>query len=427
MLKNLNLKNVGPAPKLDLEFAQRLNLLTGDNGLGKSFLLDVAWWAMTRKWPSEVNPKLTGGNTALPRNKKETASVEFTFSAVSKDQQGKSEFQPREQGWKIPAGRPANPGLVFYAMADGSFAVWDPARNYWKAKGDSGVERPPAYIFSPKEVWDGLQRPDGTWTCNGLIRDWAGWQKENGRAFDSLKGVLSVLSPASEERLEPGSLTRISLDDVRDMPTLKMAYGQEVPLVHASAGMRRIIALAYFLVWCWEEHIKAKELLGEEFETKSVFLVDEVESHLHPKWQRSIIKSLMSVMNKLMYSEDSEIQLIIATHSPLIMASSEPLFDHAKDAWFDLDLEDSEVVLRKREFEKFGDATTWLISEAFDLPTSRPLEYEKLIEEASRMLESGHANEEQFRELNGKLIQALSPKDDFLFRWHYFGKQKGWL
>ena len=61
MLKHLELKNVGPAARMKLDFGSRLNLLTGDNGLGKSFLLDIAWWALTRRWPAEVNPKLESG------------------------------------------------------------------------------------------------------------------------------------------------------------------------------------------------------------------------------------------------------------------------------------------------------------------------------------------------------------------------------
>jgi predicted ATPase len=44
MLEYLHLKTVGPAPEMELVLGRRLNLLTGDNGLGKSFLLDVAWW-----------------------------------------------------------------------------------------------------------------------------------------------------------------------------------------------------------------------------------------------------------------------------------------------------------------------------------------------------------------------------------------------
>ena len=41
MLEYLHLKNVGPAPEMELQLAPRLNLLTGDNGLGKS---EVGLW-----------------------------------------------------------------------------------------------------------------------------------------------------------------------------------------------------------------------------------------------------------------------------------------------------------------------------------------------------------------------------------------------
>ena len=134
MIKHLKMTNVGPAPKMELEFGKRLNLITGDNGLGKSFLLDIAWWVMTRKWPAELNPKLTSGKVALPTDRKQEAEIDFSFSAVSKTKDYISKFEPREQNWTVQKGRPANPGLVFYALADGSFAVWDPARNYWKSK-----------------------------------------------------------------------------------------------------------------------------------------------------------------------------------------------------------------------------------------------------------------------------------------------------
>src|SRR5579871_1920439 len=50
MLRYLRMEGVGPAPEMGLDIAPRLNLLTGDNGLGKTFILDVAWWALTRTW-----------------------------------------------------------------------------------------------------------------------------------------------------------------------------------------------------------------------------------------------------------------------------------------------------------------------------------------------------------------------------------------
>jgi predicted ATP-binding protein involved in virulence len=54
MLDNLRIRNVCLAPELSFSFAPRFNVVTGDNGLGKSFLLDIAWWALTRTWASQV-------------------------------------------------------------------------------------------------------------------------------------------------------------------------------------------------------------------------------------------------------------------------------------------------------------------------------------------------------------------------------------
>ena len=425
MIKHLRMTNIGPAPRMELEFGERLNLLTGDNGLGKSFLLDIAWWSMTRKWPAELNPKLTAGKVALPSDKQRKAEIEFSYSSVSRNVEFASEFDTQTQNWTVKRGRPGQPGLVFYAAADGSFAVWDPARNYWKKKAEEGHDRPPAYVFSPKDVWDGLQREDGVWLCNGLIRDWASWQKEKGHTFELLTSVLEVLSPTPDEKLVPGDLTRISLDDVRDMPTLKMSYGQEVAVVHASSGMRRIISLAYFLVWCWDEHLKAKKLFGEEPETRTVFLVDEVESHLHPKWQRTVILALMKVMEKLATSP--KVQLIAVTHSPLVMASVEPVFDNEKDAWFDLDLIDDHVALTRRQFIRQGDVRNWLTSEAFDMKSGYSIEAEQMLEEAAQAMSDDTFGRVEAQALDQRLRNVLSETDPFWMRWRFVAEKKGWL
>lgn len=430
MLKHLRLTNIGPADSIEILFANRLNLITGDNGLGKSFLLDIAWWSMTRKWPAEINPKLTAGKKALPRLEGE-ATIDFSFTGKTKPEEYISSYLRREQAWTGRPGRPPNPGLVFYAMADGSFAVWDPARNYWRTQNGVDVQdRPPAYVFSPTEVWDGLPGEEGKWLCNGLIRDWAGWQKEGGAAFKNLCAVLEVLSPSPEEKLVPGELTRISLDDVRDMPTIKMPYGNDVAVAHASSGMRRIIALAYFLVWCWEEHQKAAKLLAEPTTNQVVFLIDEVESHLHPKWQRRIVPALLNVVQSLIAG--AEVQVLAVTHSPLVMASVEPRFDEQQDAWFDLDLVRADnntptVEFKKRAYVRLGEVSRWLVSDAFDLGSARSLEAEQVLQQAAEILSEKIIDPIRAKELDAQLRGLLGDTDPFWIRWRYVGEKQGWL
>ncbi len=372
MLSRLTLSNTGPAPAMELNLGSRLNVLTGATGLGKTFVLDCIWWALTHTWPAQVNPQLAAGRMALPADRKKPATISAVFSAAP-DTSGvsassgalgtvtwKSTFNARAQSWTSRQGKPVSPanpasppnlGLVFSVMADGCFAVWDPVRTMRTLRGGEGDARPAAYVFSPAQVWNGLRDAQGVWLSNGLIWDWANWQKEDGQAFARLKAVLAALSPSAEEKLVPGRLVRISLKDARDIPTVRMPYGQDVPVLHAASGMRRLAALAWLLVWCLEEHGRAAELLGEEPAKRAVLCVDDVEAHLHPGWQRTIVPALMKAMDAVGMGEDGmgkATQLVVTTHSPLIMASVETLFDSTKDAWFDLKLTDGRVALTKQ-------------------------------------------------------------------------------
>lgn len=424
MIDYLRLSGVGPAPELEMDFGDRLNVITGDNGLGKSFLLDIAFWAMTRRWPAEINPRLTSGRSAVPREGEE-GEIGFAFTGETRIKAYESRFDRRARAWTGPPGRPANPGLVLYAMADGGFALWDPKRNYWRTQAGIDVqERRPAYVFAPQDVWDGLSDEQGIY-CNGLIRDLAAWQREQGAAWGHLTSVLKAMSPSPTEPLEMGELTRISLDDARAMPTIRMPYGQSVPVIHASAGIRRMLALAYLLVWAWQEHVEAARLLGEPSSGQLVFLIDEIESHLHPRWQFKVISALMAVVAEM--AKEAHVQLLAATHSPQVLASLEPIFDDAFDAWFDLDYTGRATVeLTRRPFEKRGSVSNWLTSEAFDLDSDRSPEIASKLRDADALVQSANPGVEALEAQHQVLVEFLNPKDPFLFRWRAAAERKGW-
>jgi hypothetical protein len=417
-----------------IDFAQRLNIITGDNGLGKSFILDIAWWVLSRTW---------SGMPAFPQKDASVPSIEFSFEGKTRTNTYESKFDRASQSWTGKKSRPSNPGLVIYGQVDGSFSVWDPARNYWKnAQGMEVKDRPPAYLFRQQDVWHGLvdmQSEKQRWLCNGLISDWASWQKEQSPQFKQFCKALEILSPSPDEPLKPGKLTRISLDDVRDIPTLSMPYGQDVPVLHASAGMKRILALAYLLVWTWQEHVKASELLGKEPTRQIIFLIDEIEGHLHPKWQRQIFHALLELMSVLIEEDSVSVQVIAATHSPLILTSLEPLFVEDKDKLFDLEIvktaDVTKVELIEQIWRKHGVADNWLTSSVFGLESARSLMAERAIKKATEFMQKlgseifldGSQAKLAASEIDRELKQVLGDMDPFWIRWSYLGKEKGWL
>ncbi|MNQ39958.1 hypothetical protein D3C85_535970 [compost metagenome] len=425
MLNSLKLEGVGPAEKLAIEFKPRLNFLTGDNGLGKSFVLDIAWWSLTRTWARGV--------MATPRSDAEKSTIHFSYTGSAGEFAYKSGFDHEAQQWSVKQGRPAVPGVVIYAGVDGSFSVWDPARNYWKGDKDAAAapNRPRSFDFTPDAVWNGLLSSDGkTQLCNGLISDWVLWQEGSKPAFDDLVKVLDALSPSGVEKICPGKPMRVG-DSVRDIPSLRMPYGQDVPLTHASAGMRRIAALAYLLVWTWREHQLANEKYRVLPAKEIIFLIDEIECHLHPQWQRRIVPALLNVMNALIGTRDVPVQLLAATHSPLVLASVEPEFDRERDCIWDFDLVDGEVQANLYPYSRKGDVNAWLSSQVFNLKEPSSVAAEHALEKARGFLREAAASQQPLTptqkaalaQIDGELRASLSDVDSFWIRWSQFREQ----
>ena len=109
------------------------------------------------------------------------------------------------------------------------------------------------------------------------------------------------------------------------------------------------------------------------------------------------------------------------------MASVETLFDAAKDAWFDLDLNDGKVLLTQQPFLRQGNVSNWLTSEAFDLPSGYPREAEKVLEEATQALSNESFGPEDAQKLDQQLRGVLSDTDPFWIRWRFVAGKKGWL
>jgi hypothetical protein len=201
------------------------------------------------------------------------------------------------------------------------------------------------------------------------------------------------------------------------MPTLRQPYG-EVPVVFSSAGVQRILGLAYMLVWHWFEHKTRVARLGREPARQMIVLLDEVEAHLHPRWQRQILPSILTVMGEL--APEVAVQLHIATHSPLVLASIEPHFNENTDCLHLLKPHDASVELGKVPFHRQGTADGWLQSDLFGFQSARSIEAERAIEDAKRLQAAKSHNKNSLRRAHERLVNLLADDDEFWVRWLFF-------
>lgn len=408
-LKLLRLRGVGPCNSLDFEPADRLSIITGDNGLGKTFLLETAWWSLTGEWAERMAYPLLDAAKRAPS---------ISFQIAGPTDQGKPttiSFDWQNQKWPVPKGRPTIPGLIIYARVDGSFSVWDPVRH-------ASVDQPnrdSALLFSSRDVLHGIDS-----RIEGLLRDWVRWQHSEPNVFETFKRVLLQLSPPDMMPLEPGDPVRL-LNESRPIPTLRHNYGS-VPFTNESAGVKRVVTLAYLIVWAWNEHKVYSAIAHKQPQKRIVVLIDEMEAHLHPKWQRVILPALLDVASIL--SNEIQPQMIIATHSPLVLASVESIFSDEEDKLFHLELKGAggTVNFKQIPFVPYGRIDRWLTSELFELRQARSQQAEKAVEMARRVMESEQPSVEDMQVASRALRDsALPANDEFWARWTYFAEKNG--
>jgi predicted ATP-binding protein involved in virulence len=84
-------------------------------------------------------------------------------------------------------------------------------------------------------------------------------------------------------------------------------YSGQVPLHSLSIGYQTMFAWTVDLAWRLAEHHKhSKDPLREP----AIVLIDELDLHLHPKWQRRVRRDLSAVF--------PQVQFIVTTHSPVL-------------------------------------------------------------------------------------------------------------
>ncbi|PKH06431.1 AAA family ATPase [Moritella sp. Urea-trap-13] len=106
--------------------------------------------------------------------------------------------------------------------------------------------------------------------------------------------------------------------------------GSSTPFEHLSDGQRTILGLFCDIARraaILNPHLK-ENICSE---TKGVILIDELDLHLHPKWQRRVIEDLRKIFPKMQFICTTHSTFLIQSlrsSSELIMMDGEPLLDY---------------------------------------------------------------------------------------------------
>jgi len=205
-------------------------------------------------------------------------------------------------------------------------------------------------------------------------------------------GVLNTVKAAITNCIE--DCHSVKYDILEDELIATFKDGRTLPFRMLSDGVRNMLAMVADIAY---RAAVLNPQLGSEAaqRTPGIVLIDEIDLHLHPKWQRRVVDDLKAAF--------PTIQFVATTHSPFIVQS----------------LREGELInLDPQPPEEYHDKSIEDIAEnlmGVELPqkSERYLEMMKAAEEYYRVLqEASYANPERIEELKARLDELTIPYSD---------------
>jgi AAA domain, putative AbiEii toxin, Type IV TA system/AAA ATPase domain len=348
-LTSLELKNFRCIESLTIDFRTRMTVLFGENGSGKSSIVDAVRIAVTQLLGSVVK-----GSGAwcwfdpprdvrrVPRRLGETITTEKVGDVRIALLGRFATDSVHEIG--------TTTALVGSILGDSNIRQWlqdatekdGPLPLYACYRSERRFSGPAVAAEAPLRA---VSRNDGYERCTDAAGDAARLVNWFNREL-TRKGVTGKASPAFELvvaaiRSAIPEFETISYDP--DLADIVVDFGSgEMPFGSLSDGQRGFVGLvADLAIRC---HQLNPQFMGEAHrKTVGLAVIDEIDVHLHPKWQRGIVRALTDTFPL--------IQFILTTHSPIVLT------ELSRDSIVDLD---SEAVDGRPLFSPYGKDSAWV-------------------------------------------------------------------
>ncbi|MCI0486561.1 MAG: AAA family ATPase [Blastocatellia bacterium] len=419
-LQQFRLKNIACFDELILDFVQagsnkpcRWIVLLGENGTGKSTVLQMmALSLLGRDMGREIIPDKADWEKFV-RHPSIKGRIEIILSATREDKNRKSSIGSQYLA-AFELGRSIKTGLrQDYSGAKADYSKLDETLYAekldigWFSCGYGPWRRLPPHKFlsgsSPELLAASRSKAHRFITLFNQelaltrVSDWLvdlefRRLKEPGnlaprRSFDiAIQSIEKVLTGVKFKEI------------TSDRDIIFSDNGIDVSINRLSDGYRGTLSWIGDLI---RRLVDAFPLMENPLEASGVVLVDEIDIHLHPKWQRTIVEQVRNLFPNL--------QFIVSSHSPFV----------AQDM-----TEEDKIILLKRDEgrvasqEDEGFVKSWrvdqiLTSYLFDLETTRDISIAVAEREYQRLLDL-HTTEkvtEKDRENLKKLKESLSKRE----------------
>lgn len=334
-LIHLGLRNFRRYENAQFQFNPKFTVLIGENGKGKTTILDAiavmlgtyflgskikTGQSVLRKDDARLVINEIGGQVFYEPQKEVYLTATASLSNI-----------PTPIDWRRDIGDRGGKAKVFYYLGASSRA------NLTISK-DKNIPLPLLLYYGARRLWDthrrvSTEKPGSQLDAYRYCLDpksdhkaFEKWFKKLSYSELQKRQILPALEAVKKAVLNciPGA-TEFYHDTDLDQIVIKLEQEGLVPFNNLSDGYRNMVAMAADIA-----HRAAR--LNPHLEsaaaqkTEGVVLIDEIDLHLHPKWQRRVVRDLQNAFPNM--------QFIATTHSPFILQSLAPgeVIDLNRDA-----------------------------------------------------------------------------------------------
>lgn len=294
-IQKIKIEGIGPIKSLDLNFDNHFNIICGQNGIGKTTILDCLAQSFS---VNQISVKRTAG---LEKGK---WNIHLAINNVPKNRTFEiTSFRPNED----TRGTSTDGHHGFHENSN-DIIVFKTHRDiqYKKLKSLSTDQLKDIGVFARETLSGSLPDDLKNWFINRfLFSAQPGTLDESQlKNYELAKSCFNILNPKfSFSKVIPNSF-----DILLQTPT------GEIYFEYLSSGYKSCLAVLLGLIKEIELRYKNPSKFIKEFD--GVVFIDELDLHLHPEWQAKIYESLKVILPKA--------QIFTSTHSPHIIQVAKP-------------------------------------------------------------------------------------------------------